>query len=659
MSSFVPRLWASEYVRRLLGRASGPDAERGRIVKLGVDYGLMTPYTSVLALESEAAYTEMGIARRRSALRGVRLSALDPALERRLGMSAPGAIAPLVFGCSKQEPEQSSMAPPASMPAPSPQNATKPLELSPEPPAMPEPVAADAVPLATAEADAAKAPPRPASMARPVRGVVGIGAPQKAAPVRSPGFTADDKPRDPLVSAVRAESAKPAPAVAKGGANGAVAARDSSSPRLGLAACSDSASRPLPQRVLLWRQRLRAAKQPAELLERYDTARRACELDDWQAERIFLDLLQQRIDSEGGASLVLSRFAERGDVQRYIAKLILRRAVDSRLVTAVERVLFGSAVDWLEADLKLQAIAKPEERLLKLRELLARAPGDPNGSIRLVRALLDAGEKEEALSLGRRQRDDGLLTPQIARELGDVLAAAGLSDEAVRTYSEVVEFDPANSDSRRLLGDIYLGHRWYEPAYRQYKTLTESAPSDSLGWLRLAAAAAGAGRVDEALRLERHVASAEGTPGPSDPRRWARLWSAARLAGLLADPAASADERKRSIERELKELQLFSGPGQLVLLTWENLAADLLLVARTEDRDIALGDATDAAPAGLSAALLSPADAAHASFVARLRNLPLARALSIVVYEIDWDNKQFRVRKTERELPPRATQVAL
>jgi hypothetical protein len=63
------------------------------------------------------------------------------------------------------------------------------------------------------------------------------------------------------------------------------------------------------------------------------------------------------------------------------------------------------------------------------------------------------------------------------------------------------------------------------------------------------------------------------------------------------------------MERELKELQLFSGPGRLMLLTWENLAADLLLVARTEERDIALGDATDAAPAGLSATLLSPADA--------------------------------------------------
>jgi hypothetical protein len=133
------------------------------------------------------------------------------------------------------------------------------------------------------------------------------------------------------------------------------------------------------------------------------------------------------------------------------------------------------------------------------------------------------------------------------------------------------------------------------------------------------------------------------------------------LAGLLSDPAAAtyADERKRSIERELKELRLFSGPGRLVLLTWENLASDLLLVARAEDRDIALGDATDAAPTGLSATLLSPADAERASFVARLRNLPSPRPIAVVVYNIDWDNKRFRVQKSERELAARATQVTL
>ncbi|HYQ18863.1 MAG TPA: hypothetical protein VEQ58_23970, partial [Polyangiaceae bacterium] len=472
----------------------------------------------------------------------------------------------------------------------------------------------------------------------------------KAAPFRGGSAANDGYGATP-----QAPAPKPAAAAA------AVTPTSYSQPRLALGACSDAASRPLAQRVLLWRQRLRAAKLPTELLERYDAARRACELDDWQAERIFLDLLQQRIDSEGGADLVLSHFTERPDVQKHIAKLLLRRVVNPRLVAAVERVLFGGSVNWLELDLKLQAIADPQERLLKLRESLARAPADPNGSIRLVRALLDAGKKDEALALGRRQRDDGILTPQIARELGDILADAGLSDEAVRTYSEVVEFDPSNTDSRRLLGDIYLGHGWYEPAYRQYKTLTESAPADALGWLRLAAAAAGAGRVDEALRLERHVSSAQGTPGPTDPRRWARLWSAARLASLLsgAPAATQTEERTRSIERELKELQLFNGPGRLVLLTWENLGADLLLVARADEHDIALGDATDAAPAGLSASLLSPEDAERASFVARLRSLPSAHPVSVVVYDIDWDNKRFKVQKLQRELGARATQVAL
>ncbi len=46
VAAFVPRLWAAEYVRRLLGAASGPEAQRGRVAELGIDYGLMTPFTS-------------------------------------------------------------------------------------------------------------------------------------------------------------------------------------------------------------------------------------------------------------------------------------------------------------------------------------------------------------------------------------------------------------------------------------------------------------------------------------------------------------------------------------------------------------------------------------------------------------------------------------
>ncbi|MBM4319821.1 MAG: VWA domain-containing protein, partial [Deltaproteobacteria bacterium] len=75
IAGFVPRLWAAEAVRRLLGTAD-PEAERGKIMTLGLTYGLMTPYNSILALESEAAFAAQGIPRKRDRLRGLRLASL-------------------------------------------------------------------------------------------------------------------------------------------------------------------------------------------------------------------------------------------------------------------------------------------------------------------------------------------------------------------------------------------------------------------------------------------------------------------------------------------------------------------------------------------------------------------------------------------------------
>jgi isocitrate dehydrogenase len=57
-------------------------------------------------------------------------------------------------------------------------------------------------------------------------------------------------------------------------------------------------------------------------------------------------------------------------------------------------------------------------------------------------------------------------------------------------------------------------------------------PDDALAIIRLARAAAGEGRTDEALRILRKVAAGEGRPGADDPRRFARLHAAVYLAGL-------------------------------------------------------------------------------------------------------------------------------
>ncbi len=102
-TALVPRLWAAEKVRRLLGASADPEEHRGKVVALGVEYGIVTPFTSILALESEQAYQQQGIRRTVSPLRGVRLTALGPDEERRVLESLAPPVAAVAMGCSKSE----------------------------------------------------------------------------------------------------------------------------------------------------------------------------------------------------------------------------------------------------------------------------------------------------------------------------------------------------------------------------------------------------------------------------------------------------------------------------------------------------------------------------------------------------------------------------
>ncbi len=656
LSAFVPRMWASSYVRRLLGGAAGPDAERGRVVALGIEYGLVTPYTSVLALESEEAYSRMGIPRRHSPLRGVRLGALDDRSEHELAMRhAP--LTEVAWGCSRGEaPAQDEVA--AVAPAPPPERQrTEPVpgDVAEATPvrdeegnmAAPEAPAVAAEPSKPADPSAGDMPAPPGALDKQKK-----PAPlQRAAATRlatgRPGAANDPRPVDAFEGAEEQEHDQDA----------GKAEQKALPP---VATCSDLARRPLAQRLALWAQRLRTATTPHELVARYESARLSCELSDWAAERELLRLLQAHVDSEAGARIVLGHFAARPDVQQWVARLILRRTVDERVVAAIQGVLFGRSIDWNLIDIELSEIEDVDARIARLREAMARAPDDPQGQIRLVEMLARAGRSDEALALGRRLRDRGLLTVSIARQLGDVLARGGHEQEAVRTYSEIVEFDANSLASRLLLGDIYLSHGWFEPAYRQFKTAAETS-GDALAWLRLANAAAGAGRIDEALRLERRVAVAEGRPGPKDPRRWARLMSAARIGQLLFDPPEGERAPARaSLERRLKELGLFAtGAARLVVVTWNDLSSDVAMVAEIEERAVAAGEQIDAAPAGLCAAMLSPAEAGKVTLVARLRSPKRADPLRLVRHDIAWSGEAFEVTRSEHELSPGQTRVVL
>jgi Ca-activated chloride channel homolog len=691
-AALVPRLWAAEKMRRLLGASADPEEHRGKIVELGLEYGLVTPFTSTLALESEQAYVQQGIRRRSSPLRGVRLTSLTPSTERDI-VAAMAPLSPaLGMGCAKSDEAPASQqrseaafqeGPRAAAASPAPM-AVAAATASPIDGAVKakaggkleeQETAADGPRADTKDAVAMEPPPPPAAFRGPgaaggngIAGKPALGRAQAAGlagpvPARAPVVPT------PTVPAFAAQNAKVPPAAS-------IPTRHEAGPLSKAAAisnCSDSARRPLAERIVIWSNRLRRTDAAVDLIARYDGARVTCELPDWRAQAALLQLIQARARNAGAVEALLEHFADDRETQRFLAQTILRRSVDPATVVVVRRALFNGETSWEAIDNDLAAIAAPGDRVTRLRLEVANHRDDPQGEVRLVHALAEAGQKEEALALGRRLRDRGFMSPALSLELGDVLAASGYEDDAIRTYSEIVEFDPQSADSRRLLGDVYLRHGWYPAAYRQYKTLADNAscaapsqggelctpgPQDALGWLRLAAAAAGSGRVDEALRLQRQVSSAEGTPGPSDPRAWARLLSAARLGRLLADEKAPAGQAE-SVGRKLKELGLFDSPGALSILIWEDYAAALALVTIDGDKEAPLGEKTDALPAGVTATRLPLGDLPRVRWVVRWQGDPPRRGVDFTLETLTWDGKSFRVVLHPGTLSAAEKEVAL
>ncbi|WP_437710946.1 VIT domain-containing protein [Sorangium sp. So ce448] len=695
-AALVPRFWAAEKMRRLLADGDDIEAHRGKVVELGLDYGLITPFTSTLALESEQAYVNQGIRRRRSPLRGERLTALTPQRERELAALLAPPSAAVAAGCGRSEPSaayeespakegghgaraQAAAPAPATAPAIAEQanerdqslkgNVAAPSATLAAPPPAPEAARpaeeAEQEPLLQKQEAAANKPAAPRRLAAPMS----APAADKPSELASIG-SADAKRATGGGGAIAPSDAIPRLEKARKAAPAAVrpAPRTSPPPRrpqVAMAPCSDTARRPLAERIVVWSKRLARATTAEQLIARYEGALTTCELPDWRSRGALLSLLQARVSTEGGAEALLARFDGEPEAQRFIAHALLRRSVDPAVSAAVRRTLFGGVdprASWALLDERLAAIPAVDDRLALVRQALTDRPDDPEGEIRRVRLLAEAGRKDEALAYGRRLRDRGFMSPALALDLGDVLASSGFEADALRTYSEVVEFDPASPASRAMLGDVYLRHGWYAAAYRQYTTLTDLAPAEPQGWLRLAAAAAGGGRVDEALRIQRKVAAAEGTPGPDDPRAWARLLSAARIGRLLAGgdgaaPAAGAEAE--SLARKLKELQLFSGPGALRVVLWEDYAAELALAARDGQVDAALGDGTFAPAVGLAAVQLPASELARLDWRVRFRSDPPGRDVRFVVTTIVWDGASFQVTSAPGSIGAKDLEVAL
>ncbi|MGH1341656.1 MAG: VIT domain-containing protein [Nannocystales bacterium] len=654
LEQVVPRLWAAAYIERLLGDSRGPEAVRGKVLSLGLEYGLMSPYTSILALESERAYASAGIVRRQRQIGGVRLTAnLRDRVPTKRGLADDASLPERIlvgffsapFGCDSGSSADEAVAAKAvegakneevSNVASSPGDAAVASVDASSVDAEPQRAADGKVMEEESREFAAKAKleaPSPATKTRkkkvnlgsgddPLMGGGGAGGGKRG------GVTEDSRIDKIAEVQPRAQRER---------------RRIVSSVRRGRKLpCSDASARGLAHRRILWRKRLGSAVTMTQSLQSYEAAAGSCEIRGWKDQRTFLRLLQASAASEADIELLLSHFHDESDAARYVARALLRRLVDPALIASVDSAMFGSLVDWADVDRRVILEVTLDDKLGVVRAALARAPGDPAGELRLLELLVAGGRLEQAVGRGRRLREQGLMTPGLAQSLGEIMVAHGQTDEAQRLFSEIVEFDPTSAASRKLLGDIFLRHGWYDGAYRQYEDLVELQTDDALAGIRLARAAAGTGRTDEALRTLRKIAAGEGRPGANDPRRFARLHAVAYLARILEQATDSADIPAQSVARELRRLQLFDGPSTWTLLVWEDLAANLVLTHADPTAAGHLGDPIIAGDTGLFA-LAAPA-AGLPELTVRQTGEAMSRPVAYTRITITFDGKAFAVK---------------
>lgn len=379
----------------------------------------------------------------------------------------------------------------------------------------------------------------------------------------------------------------------------------------------------------------------------YRDASARCELPHGRDRRALLDLIQRRIETPAEVSALLGALDD--SFRAFVRRQLLRRIVDAPFAAALGG---RDAVNWALADATLARIESPGERVRELRRLCGERVSSITCVERLVAALRQAGEVEQGLVEVERARANGLLTPRIVELLGDLLVERGRIEDARRAYSELVEFAPGDPNARQRLGDIYRRQGWHPEAFRQYQTLVARRRDDPAALLRRAAAAAGSGRVDQALRIERQVAGGEGEPGPADPRRWARLWSALRLARLLSDGARRSAGTVQEIERSLQRLQLQPRAGLLAFLSWDDLDAAFALEAGGAVSGGLAAEAIDAARTGLFVLALPGRGAGELPLVLRGTRRPDQRALTARLTLLRWDGRRFHATQQELKLPP-------
>ncbi len=382
--------------------------------------------------------------------------------------------------------------------------------------------------------------------------------------------------------------------------------------------CSDASRQSLDVRRNLWRERLAASGGVRGALDVWRDAGWQCELDGWRARRTLLDLMLSNVGGVPAQVQLYRALASNEAVAAYLRRAILANVRTPQDVTAVRLGLgLEAPVDWTVFSRLWKRTTDPQARLRLVRQWLEVLPNEMDLRLRLMALLEETGQLPEAKRVARAITADGFADVKARTLVGELWLRQGDEAEARRVFSEIVERAPGDPWARRRLGDLYRAHGWFDDAYREYGVLARLRGDDEGVLLLMAHAAAGAGRVDEALRLEQRLGEAlepgkvEGVAGV------ARLWSTVRLAELREVEGVD----REALDRRARRTGLYREPPDVfVALTWAHPddAPELWVkLPSTPEEEPFERVEVSAAPYGLEAQRVRDRDGAELSFEVR------------------------------------------
>jgi tetratricopeptide (TPR) repeat protein len=324
-------------------------------------------------------------------------------------------------------------------------------------------------------------------------------------------------------------------------------------------ACSPTSLLPLPMRRGVWFERLarpETEKNPlgshGELA--YLRAKATCEMPAWSDRRTFLELLLDRAPNGVARAELAARLDEAGDPDAadLARREAVRRAESPEALESIRAVMLANEPDVSVPFVAAYAEARTDEaRLATVQRFLRFAPHDSRLLRKELWLLLALGRKDDVLAESVAIRGEPFLDVALLADTASVLRRVGAEDEALRTFGELAERAPDVPFVRALVGDRLADEGLYEEAEAAYEALLRLVPDDGAAELRLALAAAGAGRLDLATRTLSHVAETGGRGSDATISELARMVSSARVAlrrGKENDAVVMARLTRRAAE---------------------------------------------------------------------------------------------------------------